>query len=476
MRGSAEALLNILNDILDYSKIEAGKLELENVDFDLAGLMADCASLLEPRAKVKGVALRCDIAPDVPRRLRGDPGRLRQILLNLAGNAVKFTHEGEVAISVSGHLDSSTDAACLLFSVRDTGIGIPADKQAGLFEKFTQADTSTTRRYGGTGLGLAISKDLAERMGGEIGVKSGEGRGSEFWFTVRVGLADCAGDPGDAASGGDGRNTIASLFQGKGRVLVVEDAPASARVAEGILGKMGMRVELAANGADALRLLAEKPFDLVFMDLQMPEMDGFEAARRIRAAGSSALNPKIPIIAMTARVMKDDRQRCLAAGMDEHIRKPASPRDLAQVLRKWLPQAGATPAAPPVAEGAPPLVLVVEDDAISGRLAVAMLKSFGCRAEVATDGAEAVAAFAPGKYAAVLMDLSMPVMDGLKATEKIRGLEASAGAGRTRIIALTANAGPDDRDRCFEAGMDDFLPKPFQRRALAAALASILPA
>ncbi len=473
--GSAESLLNILNDILDYSKIEAGKLELENVDFDLAALVADCASLLEPRARAKGVALRCNVAPDVPRRLRGDPGRLRQILLNLAGNAVKFTHQGEVAISAGCMLDACTDAAHLLFSVRDTGIGIPEDKQAALFEKFTQADASTTRRYGGTGLGLAISKDLVGLMGGEIGVKSVEGRGSEFWFTVRLGLDARAGCPDDAARAGAGE-AIASLYRGDGRVLVVEDSPASAQVAAGILGKMGLHVELATNGAVALRLLAEKPFDLVFMDLQMPEMDGLEAVRRIRAPGSTALNPKIPVIAMTARALQDDRARCLAAGMDEHLRKPVSPHDLARLLRKWLPQEGAAPAATPAADGTPPLVLVVEDDSVSRRLAAAMLNSLGCRAEVVCDGTEAVAAFAPGKYAAVLMDLSMPVMDGLKATEKIRGLEAAAGWGRTRIIALTANAGPDDRERCLGAGMDDFLSKPFKKSGLAAALESIIPA
>ena len=308
VRDSAESLLNILNDILDYSKIEAGKMELESVEFDLPSLVADCASLLEPRAKDKGIALRCNVAPGVPARLRGDPGRLRQILLNLAGNAVKFTHEGEVAIDVA-FVDADAGAARLLFSVKDTGIGIPLEKQPLLFQKFSQADASTTRHYGGTGLGLAISKDLACRMGGEMGFNSAGGEGSEFWFTVRLGLARKSDGPHAAAQAEAGA-TIASLYHGDGRVLVVEDTRPNAEVAAGILRKMGLHVEFATNGAEALRLLAEKPFDLVFMDLQMPGMDGFDAARRIRAPGSTALNPKIPVIAMTARRAAASPWRC----------------------------------------------------------------------------------------------------------------------------------------------------------------------
>ncbi len=382
VRGSAESLLNILNDILDYTKIEAGKLELENIDFDLAALLADIASLLAPRAEDRGVVFRCTLAPGVPPRLRGDPGRLRQILLNLAGNAVKFTQEGEIAVDVS-LLDEDADSARLLFSVTDTGIGIPAEKQAGLFEKFSQADTSTTRRYGGTGLGLAIAKDLTGRMGGEIGVTSEEGSGSEFWFTVRLGRAgsECeAGAPGlenVAAS-------IATLYHGDGRVLLAEDNPANAEVATGILGKMGLQVDVAANGADALSLLAQKPYDLVLMDLQMPKVDGFEVTRRLRASGPGAVNREVPVIAMTARVMQDDRARCFAAGMNGHLRKPVSPRELAQVLHHWLPQDGA---APPVARGVGTdlPVLVVEDDPISLQLASRMLAIFGLKTQEATN-------------------------------------------------------------------------------------------
>ena len=471
VRGSAESLLNILNDILDYTKIEAGKLELENIDFDLADLLADIASLLAPRAKDRGVVFRCTLAPDVPPRLRGDPGRVRQILLNLAGNAVKFTKEGEIAVDVS-LLEEEADSARLLFSVADTGIGIPAEKQAHLFEKFTQADTSTTRRYGGTGLGLAIAKDLTGRMGGEIGVTSEEGRGSEFWFTVRLGRAESEGEAG-APGLENVAASIASLYHGDGRVLLAEDNPANAEVATGILGKMGLQVDIAANGDDALSLLAQKPYDLVLMDLQMPKVDGFEVTRRLRASGPDAVNREVPVIAMTARVMQDDRERCFAAGMNGHLRKPVSPRELAQVLHHWLPQ-GAAVSPVAHARGTDLPVLVVEDDPISLRLASRMLETFGLKTQEAANGQEAVAAFAPGRFAAILMDISMPVMDGLTATEKIRRIEEDAGSGRTPIIAFTANAMPGDRERCLAAGLDEFLTKPFRRDNLSAKLAAII--
>ena len=471
VRGSAESLLNILNDILDYTKIEAGKLELENIDFDLADLLADIASLLAPRAKDRGVVFRCTLPPDVPPRLRGDPGRVRQILLNLAGNAVKFTKEGEIAVDVS-LLEEEADSARLLFSVADTGIGIPAEKQAHLFEKFTQADTSTTRRYGGTGLGLAIAKDLTGRMGGEIGVTSEEGRGSEFWFTVRLGRAESEGEAG-APGLENVAASIASLYHGDGRVLLAEDNPANAEVATGILGKMGLQVDIAANGDDALSLLAQKPYDLVLMDLQMPKVDGFEVTRRLRASGPDAVNREVPVIAMTARVMQDDRERCFAAGMNGHLRKPVSPRELAQVLHHWLPQ-GAAVSPVAHARGTDLPVLVVEDDPISLRLASRMLETFGLKTQEAANGQEAVAAFAPGRFAAILMDISMPVMDGLTATEKIRRIEEDAGSGRTPIIAFTANAMPGDRERCLAAGLDEFLTKPFRRDNLSAKLAAII--
>jgi PAS domain S-box-containing protein len=465
VRSSAESLLNILNDILDYSKIEAGKLELENVPFDLTDLLDDISSLLAPRAREKGIAFESSLVPGVPARLRGDPGRLRQILLNLASNALKFTHRGKVSITAT-MLDATDGSVRLLFSVADTGIGIPADAQARLFEKFTQADTSTTRRYGGTGLGLAISKDLAGRMGGEIGVTSEVGRGSEFWFTVRLGR-DGDEQESSAPKPPDAMTSIASLYRGTGRVLLAEDNPASADAASVILRKMGLQVDVATNGADALRYLTTTSCDFVLMDLQMPEMDGFDVTRRLRASAPGSLNREVPIVAMTARAMPDDRQQCLAAGMNDHLRKPMSPADLARALHRWLPEKGSpNPAARPPASGLP--VLVVEDDPINRRLAVKTVESLGFRVQAVTNGAEAVAAFAPGRFAAIIMDIAMPVMDGIAATVEIRRIEA--GAGRTPIIALTANALPEDSDRCLAAGMDDFLAKPFRKSDLAAIL------
>jgi len=346
-RGSGEALLELINDILDFSKIESGKLEFETIDFDLGTLLESLASMLAFRTQEKGLKFVCAAAPDVPRRLRGDPARLRQVLLNLAGNAVKFTAEGEVAVRAT--LLSETDGeVSLRFSVKDTGIGVPVDKQALLFQKFTQVDSSTTRQYGGTGLGLAISKRLTEMMGGEIGLVSEAGGGSEFWFTARF-----------AKQGGDASPEVVpepspTLHPRPSRLLLVEDNPINQQVAVGILERLGMGVDVVSTGKDAVGALAVLPYDLVLMDVQMPGMDGYETTREIRGPGTTAKNPEIPIVAMTANAMRGDREKCLGAGMDDYVAKPVSPRALLEVLSRWLPEAEPVPTAPPVAAEAVP--------------------------------------------------------------------------------------------------------------------------
>jgi PAS domain S-box-containing protein len=344
-RISGEILLSLINDILDFSKIEACKLELETLDFDLRSTLDDTADLLAIGAHEKGLELVCMVHPTVPSQLRGDPGRLRQILVNLGSNAVKFTTVGKIVIRAS--LENEGERyVTIRFSVSDTGIGIPANRQNILFSPFTQVDGSTTRKYGGTGLGLAISKQLAGLMGGEIGVESEEGKGSTFWFTAvfakrlavpgstEVEPIEIKGE--DAIESCAAKPTISQLFKRKIRILVAEDNPVNQKVAQALLRKMGLQADVAANGKEAVNALQTIPYDLVLMDCQMPEMDGFEATSKIRQKGSKALNPGIPIIAMTALAMQGDREKCIQAGMNDFIAKPVQKRELAEMLAKWL--------------------------------------------------------------------------------------------------------------------------------------------
>lgn len=354
VHSSAESLLGIINNILDFSKIEAKKLDLETVEFDPGELLHDLLATLAHEALSKGIELRCSMDQDVPTYLAGDPGRLRQILTNLVGNAIKFTPQGEVRVGVSRMREaapSPADSCLLRFSVRDTGIGIPPHKTGLLFEQFSQVDASTTRQYGGTGLGLAICKQLAGLMGGEIGVASEEGHGSEFWFTARfgegkdlprkpvdglVGLPVLARDSSNPSDLKATSSEFAPLFaHRKARILLAEDNSVNQQVALGILRKLGLTADAVANGLEAINALAILPYDLVLMDLQMPEMDGIEAARRIRSC--PAAYSQIPIIAMTAHAMAGDRERCLTAGMNDYITKPVSPEAIVKALQTWLP-------------------------------------------------------------------------------------------------------------------------------------------
>jgi signal transduction histidine kinase/CheY-like chemotaxis protein/ABC-type nitrate/sulfonate/bicarbonate transport system substrate-binding protein len=365
VRASGDALLTLLNDILDFSKIEARKLELETLDFNLHDLLDDFLGMLALRAQQKGLHFGCVVAPAVPAELRGDAGRLRQILTNLTGNALKFTTHGEVILRVEVVAQTPT-AVQLRFAVCDTGVGIAADKLGRLFTKFSQVDSSTTRVYGGTGLGLAISKQLAELMGGEVGVTSQVGQGSQFWFTVRLGQAP-ARQPNAPARAHPATSVTAKLRLRPARILVAEDNITNQQVAVGILKKLGLRAEVAANGLEAIQALATLPYDLVLMDVQMPELDGLAATRQIRDSQSRVLNHQVPIIAMTASALQGDRELCLAAGMDDYVAKPIAIAALIATLEKWLPPADENP--PAVAGGAgEPAGLAGDRAALSARV------------------------------------------------------------------------------------------------------------
>ena len=344
-RNSAESLLVIVNDILDFSKVEAGKLELEMMDFELSNLLEDFTAAMALQAQTKGLALHCNAERDVPMLLRGDPSRLRQVLTNLAGNAIKFTATGKVAIQAI-LVETQGNEVLLRFSVRDTGVGIPHDKLDQIFDKFSQVDASTTRRYGGTGLGLAIAKQLVELMGGKVGVESKEGEGSEFWFTARLAVQaaievtelDEVGVTPKTNTKRRSASVMLNVFSDrKARILLAEDNITNQLVAIGILKNLGLRADAVANGVEVIKALETVPYDLVLMDVQMPEMDGFEATSCIRKEQSKVHNRQIPIIAMTAKAMLGDREKCLDAGMNDYVSKPIDPYALAESLNKWLP-------------------------------------------------------------------------------------------------------------------------------------------
>ena len=346
-RISGENLLSLINDILDFSKIEASKMKLEILDFDLRSALKDTTDFLAIGAQEKGVKLICQVEPEVPSLLRGDPGRLRQILVNLGSNAVKFTAEGEIVICVSlENVDEETVA--LRFSVSDTGVGIPSNRIGILFSPFTQADSSTRRKYGGTGLGLAISKQFVELMSGKIGVESVEGKGSTFWFTAVFETPSARSLSSSVASAlNENKGEIAperftavpafsESVNHKIRILLAEDNPVNQKVALAMLRNMGHQADAVANGEEAINVLLTVPYDLVLMDCHMPEMDGFEATRTIRRDGSKVLNPRIPIIALTASAMQGDRERCIQAGMNDFIAKPVLKRALEEMIAKWM--------------------------------------------------------------------------------------------------------------------------------------------
>ncbi len=354
---SSDLLMVLINDILDFSKIEAGKIDLESHEFDPRSKVKEVMDLFRNRAEEHRLDLSLEIAPEVPDRLRGDSARMRQILVNLLGNAVKFTPRGGVAVRIRREREDG-DRVRLAMEVADTGIGIPPERREHLFRPFSQGDGSTSRRYGGTGLGLAISRELARIMGGDIEVESEVGRGSTFRAVLEVEkVPPIPGRDGGSAGAAQGRprspDGAAARKETPAPILLVEDQPANQKVAQGILKRFGYAVDVAGDGRTAVEALGRKAYDLVLMDVSMPEMDGFEATRAIRDPESSVIDPGIPIIAMTAHALKGDRERCLAAGMDDYIAKPIQPDELLAAVRRCRPVADGPPASAPT-EGDPP--------------------------------------------------------------------------------------------------------------------------
>jgi signal transduction histidine kinase/DNA-binding response OmpR family regulator len=473
VRQSGDALLALINDILDVSKLESGRLDLESIDFDVVETVESVADLLGVRAGAKGIEIGSFIAPEVPRALRGDPGRLRQILLNLAGNAIKFTETGSVSIEVSA-ARSERDDMVLRFEITDTGVGIPLNTQRRLFDKFTQADASVTRKFGGTGLGLAISKQLVTAMGGEIGVASAPGAGSIFWFTARFEQAEF-----DAPKRGVGRD-LSDL-----RLLVVDDSELNRRIFCKQLEAWGMTAVPVADASAALTMIEQtftdsSPFDAALIDYMMPDTDGLELARRLRK------NPDfdaIRLILAASSMPTGGVTEAREAGFVSCLTKPVRQSTLFDCLAglfgvadkgaaQWEEPAEDASAAADVPSRVL-RILVAEDNQMNQRLVDALLTKAGHRADLVGNGLEAVEAVGSAPYDLILMDVQMPKMDGVEATHEIRALPGSV--AEIPIIALTANAMAGDREKYVAAGMNDYIAKPVDLAGLCAAIARCVP-
>lgn len=458
VKSSSEALLRVINDILDFSKIEAGKLLIEHIPFQLGRTIADTLKTIALRAQEKGLELVCDIAPDVPMAVVGDPGRLRQILVNIIGNAIKFTQKGEVVLRVSAALDAN-GGAMLHLTVSDTGIGIPTDKLGSIFDAFSQEDSSITRKYGGTGLGLTICARLAEALGGRIWVESELGRGSVFHFDMRVGL-----DASPTAS-----SAPVASFVGR-RVLIVDDNDVNRRVIAGAMQAAGIWTHDVPSGHAALAWLAAhsgggKPCDMVLLDAQMPEMDGFAVAERIVELPQCV---HVPMVMLLSAGIKGDAKRARAVGIAGYLTKPIARDELLRaVARLFDPHADRLSelvTRHSLKESQVVMhVLLVEDHVVNQQLAVTLLERWGHRVDVAENGQVALEMCAQQPFDVILMDMMMPVMDGLEATRCIRASETGQ---RTPIIAMTANAMESDRQRCLDAGMDEYISKPIKATEL----------
>jgi two-component system, sensor histidine kinase and response regulator len=464
---SADSLLNVINDILDFSKIEAGKVDLEEIDFDLSECIEGTLKTLALRADEKGLELLCEVSHDVAESVVGDPGRLRQILLNLIGNAVKFTTHGEVGLTVQTDLIEDK-AAILQFIVSDTGVGIAPDKLKTIFESFSQADTSTTREFGGTGLGLTISKRLVEIMGGRIWVESEPGIGSQFHFTVRLGIAL----PREVTV----ESSAAPVILRGVKVLIVDDNRTNRRILEGLVARWGMNPTATSDGEMALAELlaaqtANDPYDLILTDMHMPKMDGFALVEYIKQRLELSTST---IMMLTSGGQRGDAARCEELGISAYLLKPVRQSELREAISRVLSakeRAGAVPLITrySLVDSSDPAkslhILLAEDNAINQKLAIRLLEKRGHRVTVVANGRDALSALGKASYDLVLMDVQMPEMDGLEATNLLREKEKTSGH-RQPVVAMTALVMKGDRERCIEAGMDGYLSKPIRAQEL----------
>jgi signal transduction histidine kinase/DNA-binding response OmpR family regulator len=463
---SANSLLSVLNDVLDLAKIESRKMDLEEIDFDLRNTVEHASQTVAVRAAEAGLELTCRIRPEVPTALVGDPSRLRQILVNLLNNAIKFTEEGEVGLDVK--IEQENESSIFLhFTVSDTGIGIPTDKMDTIFESFQQADGSITRKYEGTGLGLTISKEFVELMGGNLWVESQVGKGSTFHFTAHFELSDK--DVTEAFSLKD--QDLSGL-----PVLIVDDNATNRIIFREMTASWGLKPIVVEDGDQALAELAEahstgQPYRLVLLDLQMPYMDGFEVARKMREDPN---NSDLQIIMLTSVGMKGDAERCKGIGIGGYLVKPVKQSELLDGIMLAMDR--------PMAEKGPVItrhtiqearkrlrILLAEDNFVNQKLAVKILEKRGHLVSFVSNGREAIDAFRREHFDIILMDVQMPEMDGFEATGCIRGREKAKG-GHIPIVAMTAHAMKGDRERCLAAGMDDYVSKPIKVNELFAVI------
>ena len=460
---AAKHLLAIINDILDLSKIESGKLVLEQSEISLPDILEKISAILTPQVSAKGLQLTID-AEHIPRRLVGDATRLLQAILNFANNAIKFTEKGTITIRIRV-MEETPENKLLRFEVIDTGIGIKQEQLELLFKSFTQADSSTTREYGGTGLGLIITKNLAQLMGGDTGATSTPGVGSTFWFTARLWESKNQSSHGIRVPTENPLLILARHYKGK-KILLAEDDPTNRELVQENLRLTGLLIDSADNGRQAVEKARETAYDLILMDMQMPVMDGLEATYQIR---NIPARNKVPIIAITANAFNDDRDKCLKSGMNDFLSKPLEPELLYATLLKWLcPRPISNQAAVQEGETAENILkrdhrhlklLIVDDDEDSSELTRALLEEVWPEIDVATDGMKAIELVKSKKYDLILMDMQMPHMDGLEAARQIRALPNGI---QVLILALTANVYAEHKALCLEAGMNDLIPKTFE--------------